>query len=876
MADTGRTGRALRLAQWTSDHVLPPWQPGWQDLARQMPDVAAALTERDRLLHPLRGWEGNAPQAPAGGARWVAPASVAPVTAAAWVLPHLLVVGTADGQVLTLSASSRAGNWVHRHLGWHVGSVLAVVTHRKRGVWSWGADGVLQAHNPLDHSAGASGRWVQEPSLHGVLAVDPAGQLAATASEGGMLRLWDLDSPANRLPRAQWRRHQRLVTGTQFVANGQQLVTASQDGTVKLWALSDSALREPLRQRRHTIGIRQMRAADDAQWVVTVDENGALQWWGLLGDNDEPMRGSWGTTVDIDRRLAVSEAARMVAVGGSDGMVHLLPLDGTGAVTPLAAHQAHQGRVRALAFTADGAHLVSAGDDGRVLRWSLAQTGHAEFVTLARHAAPVGQLALDETGTAGASMDDHGELQVWSPAGPARPDRRPVWRGLEGVTGVAAFSADGNGLLTTGWSGERCRWQLDGDAEPQPLPEPGDRASASRLALWIDDRRQVLTVGIDQTVTLWDASPSAAAGAAPIRRWGVGDHLTGLHWSGAMQRLVTAGWDRRLALWDLDTPQVPALLAQSPPHPNVLRDLALLPDGLRAVTACDDGVLRLWNLERLDGASPLAECSAHDAQINQLCVFDQGRAVLSACNDHTLVVWRGLDQPQPGGPLVLRGHQGAVLAVAAAAGDRAVSASADGSVRLWDLAASSLLATWHGHEQPVHDVVVAADGRLAVTAGADGTVRVWDLDQPARADALFVLPVRGAAKALRLDGQRLIVIEAGGLAHWQIQPERAACLRRMTLLGTDQLLVLEPAGIRLRHLQRPIHAVHHDGARVPADPAVFGALSFIAGDQWLDARDLAPRLEWPDEPQPRQFRVRWRDEQERDHWLPRLRPFAAM
>ncbi len=61
---------------------------------------------------------------------------------------------------------------------------------------------------------------------------------------------------------------------------------------------------------------------------------------------------------------------------------------------------------------------------------------------------------------------------------------------------------------------------------------------------------------------------------------------------------------------------------------------------------------------------------------------------------------------------------------------------------------------------------------------------------------------------------------------------------------------------------------------VPADPRFHGLLSFAVGDGMkpmiLDARDLASRLEWPDEPLPRKFRIRW-SEEERKAWLPEVK-----
>ncbi|HZF52269.1 MAG TPA: WD40 repeat domain-containing protein, partial [Polyangiaceae bacterium] len=74
----------------------------------------------------------------------------------------------------------------------------------------------------------------------------------------------------------------------------------------------------------------------------------------------------------------------------------------------------------------------------------------------------------------------------------------------------------------------------------------------------------------------------------------------------------------------------------------------------------------------------------------------------------------------PGGPV-------RALAVMAS-GARAVTASEDGSVGLWDLDAGARLRLLAGHTAPVNDVAVTASGHLAVSASDDGLVRVVRLD----------------------------------------------------------------------------------------------------------------------------------------------------
>lgn len=76
----------------------------------------------------------------------------------------------------------------------------------------------------------------------------------------------------------------------------------------------------------------------------------------------------------------------------------------------------------------------------------------------------------------------------------------------------------------------------------------------------------------------------------------------------------------------------------------------------------------------------------------------------------------------------LNGHQRGVNSVDFSPdGKRIITASDDGTARLWDLSGKQLVE-FKGHQKPIRSVSFSLDGQHIATASADGTARLWDLN----------------------------------------------------------------------------------------------------------------------------------------------------
>ncbi len=92
--------------------------------------------------------------------------------------------------------------------------------------------------------------------------------------------------------------------------------------------------------------------------------------------------------------------------------------------------------------------------------------------------------------------------------------------------------------------------------------------------------------------------------------------------------------------------------------------------------------------------------------------------------------WYYCNQAFQGSDLTLYGHEAGVTCVAFSAdGERLVSGSHDGTVRIWNSTTGAELAKFIGHRQNVMSVSFAPDGYRIASASFDGVITIWDVQQ---------------------------------------------------------------------------------------------------------------------------------------------------
>lgn len=290
---------------------------------------------------------------------------------------------------------------------------------------------------------------------------------------------------------------------------------------------------------------------------------------------------------------------------------------------PLQTVKAHKGGASFVAYTDDGASIVTAGADATLKVWSTSSGGLARTIELDDGAA----------------------------------------------TSVALF---GRRALTGHASGRVALWDLDQGRKVATFRRNEGNVSSLTFAGGPD---RFAASGSDLKVALWDTHTATAPAHAFEGHEGTAEAVA---YSGRGPYLASGGADHLVKLWNLDTLQ---LVRTYKGHAESISALAFAGEGRQLASASLDGGIRLWSTS----SSRLQHVlRGHQGRVECVAFSPAGDMLASAGDDGTVRLW---DARRGRAIKALLGHTGAVKSVVFSPdGKRLASAGADGSVKIWSTA----------------------------------------------------------------------------------------------------------------------------------------------------------------------------------------------
>jgi WD40 repeat protein len=505
---------------------------------------------------------------------------------------------------------------------------------------------------------------------------------------------------------------------------------------------------------------------------------------------------------------AFSHDGQRIAAGLANGTVWVGRSDKSAALRPIAAAEttprADSAPVSALAFSRDGRKLAAGYIDYSVRIWQLDATTEGVLHTVPieivkGHTGAISTVDFDPTGARVASGAGDATTRIWNLDDRAK--RSVTSKGDDAVTCVA-FSPDGAWVLSGYKNGAiRIRRSAqDGPSEAPALPEHTAAVTSAAFSFSHDqshDQLKVVTASEDRTARIWtirsrerskDQSASLQAVGSPT----VLTHdaqVTAVAFSEDGKRIVSASRDGTVRLWWSEQGE-PRILGM---HEGRLESVAFSPDAKHVVSASDDHTARIWSI---DGASKSEILAGHNDWVRSAAFSPaEELTVVTASDDGTLRLW---DLAVPGKSKLSQEGSTVFAAAFDRDGARVVTAVRDNTARVWNL--STLVRGDRPLEIPEQSEVVelhhpdwvlgaafSSDGTKIVTASRDGTARIWASERSSHEPVrLFVHP-RGTvvfSAAFSPDGSRIVTASADGVARiWRVDGKDEP----ITLRHTEQV-----------------------------------------------------------------------------------------
>jgi WD40 repeat protein len=447
-------------------------------------------------------------------------------------------------------------------------------------------------------------------------------------------------------------------------------------------------------------------------------------FWRLCHRDKATLRTS-GTvasaTVSPDGRMLVSRIFRATA----DGRTDWAELWDVATGQKRAVAPGYAALIFDVAFSPDNKMVATVASDWTIRLWDRA-TGRE----LHKLPAPGGMRMLTFSADGGTLAGVADSVRLWDTT---TGRERPTPPGPHSV-GLAAFSPRDNRTLVVMSDMALERWDLAGDPKATVLEQQKRTGKVKELAfVTFSPRGEFLALGKpsygESIVKVWDT----LNWTAPRTLAWDGEEPNAVAFSPDGSTLALGTRDNTVRLWSTTSWQVLATLRG---HTDRVLSVAFAPDGTMLATASRDRTVRLWRvsvtgkapLEGVDPVEARAVLKGHEGAVNAVAFCPGGQEVASASEDGTVQLWDAHMSAEEWDTLPEYVHKDKPVLGISADGSVLAFELVGGGVQLWDVATGKVRATLKSEElrSPVERAAVSPKGKRVAFMNR-AVVALWDV-----------------------------------------------------------------------------------------------------------------------------------------------------
>lgn len=580
-----------------------------------------------------------------------------------------------------------------------------------------------------------------KPATLFAVAFSPDGHLLATSGAARAVQLWDVTDPAAPQPLgAPLAGPTNSVYGIAFSSDGHQLAAASADGTVYRWDLRSRTSLASLPVLAGGGYVNSVAFSPDGTHLVAGSDS-SVSIWDLAGTT-RPRRVATFPSPDRSavRAVTISPDGSLIAAGTQDGAVVEYPLDGRPAGRPSARPGRFASWVNSIAFSPDGATLAAGSSDGTARVWSTASGTQLRTITGPE---PVTSVAYFGEATLVTQFND-GITRLYRTSGPGLATPAPVEEVGYSRDGGRLVAATGNGTGASVWAG--------GDGHPRLLTRalvPPASLTGVGVGLPAPDGQLVATGTDSGEVLLWDIS-NPAAPSLVARVVGPVETVDTLAFSPDSQLLAVAFDDHTIRLWDVRDATHPYPLAPPLRMNNYVYNVGFSPDGRLLAAGGAGREVDLWDVADPRSPTLVTALPRLPSYVYSVAFSPNGRLLAVAGGDKVVHLFDVTNARRPRPLGTLSGPTDIIYNVAFDPRDPHLLAASsdDGSVWLWRFTTPSgrldpqpFATLVAAGPDGIYGMAFSPDGHAIAAGGPDKVIRVWDLD--VRTDAREICGTAG-------------------------------------------------------------------------------------------------------------------------------------